>query len=82
VPVKYLELVNPEAAGPTAERVRAMQEAGMHVPGVLRMLAYRPEWSAGLNRFTQSVMRGDGLLPPWQRELIAALTSRHNGCIF
>jgi uncharacterized peroxidase-related enzyme len=32
--------------------------------------------------FTHLVMRGPGGLPPWQRELLATLTSRWNDCAF
>ena len=35
-----------------------------------------------LSRFTQGVMRGPSPLPPWQRELIAAFTSKLNQCLF
>ena len=68
--------------GPTAHRVRAMAAAGAKVPGVVNLLACRKEWTAGLGQLTQSVMRGPGGLPTWQRELIAGLTSRGNHCVF
>ena len=35
-----------------------------------------------LERFTHEVMRGPSPLPPGQRELIAALTSKLNQCLF
>ena len=36
----------------------------------------------GYALFTQDVMRGPSPLPPWQRELIAAFTSKLNQCLF
>lgn len=52
------------------------------VSGVVRLLAYRPEKTKHLARFTQAVMRGPSDLSPGQRELVAAFTSDRNGCPF
>ena len=46
-----------------------------------RLFAYRPETMRHLLMFTQSVMR-DGPLPPGECELLAALTSKENQCLF
>lgn len=66
----------------TGYPIRDMEAAGFPVPGIMRLLAYRPEASTHLGRFTQMVMRGPSLLPPGIRELIAAFTSRGNQCVF
>ena len=47
-----------------------------------RLFAYDPARSEHLLRFTQEVMRGPGALPPGERELLAAMTSRENQCLF
>jgi alkylhydroperoxidase family enzyme len=52
------------------------------ISGVRRLLAYRPERTVHLNRYTQAVMRGPSDLSPGQRELIAAFTSARNNCPF
>jgi alkylhydroperoxidase family enzyme len=47
-----------------------------------RLFAYDPARSAHLLAFTQEVMRADGPLSPGERELIAAMTSCDNHCLF
>ena len=55
---------------------------GVAVPQILHLFSYRPEWTAHLSAFTESVMRGPSELPPGKRELIAAFTSSVNSCHF
>lgn len=45
------------------------------------LFAYRPQTTRHLLAFTQSVMR-DGPLPPAECELLAALLSKDNHCLF
>lgn len=78
----YLDLLNQLGDASMAEQLRQAREAGREVPGILYLLANRPEWTTHLMQFTSAVMRGRGGLPIWQRELIAALTSRCNQCAF
>ena len=59
-----------------------MREAGMPIPQIQHLLAFKPDRTDHLSRFTQGVMRGQSPLPPWQRELIAAFTSKLNQCLF
>lgn len=47
-----------------------------------RLFAYRPESMRHLLAFTQSVMRETGPLPPGECELLAAMTSQANDCLF
>ncbi len=70
------------AAGPYAERIAAMREAGVPVPQILHLFAFKPEATEHLAAFTQAVMRGPSPLSPGVRELIAAFTSRRNDCPF
>ena len=46
-----------------------------------RLFAYKPDTMRHLLSFTQSVMR-DGPLPAGECELLAALTSQENHCLF
>lgn len=55
---------------------------GPEMPEILHLIAYRPDATEHLARFTQEVMRGPSELSPGQRELIAAFTSNRNGCPF
>jgi hypothetical protein len=47
-----------------------------------RLFAYDPARSTPLLLFTQAVMRAPGPLSPGERELIAAMTSQGNHCLF
>lgn len=71
-----------EDPGPTGERIRHMQKAGVAVPQILHLIAFRPERTIHLGRLTQEVMRGPSPLSPGMRELIAAFTSSRNRCVF
>ena len=68
--------------GPTGERIRQMKDAGMAVPQILHLIAFRPAMTSHLARLTQEVMRGPSLLSPGTRELVAAFTSSRNHCLF
>ena len=71
-----------EAAEPHSTMFRAMRAASVPIPQILHLFAYKPERTDHLARFTQEVMRGPSPLLPGQRELIAALTSKLNQCLF
>ena len=71
-----------EGAGPWAQSIRQMREAGLPVPQIMHLFAYKVDRTAHLAEFTQGVMRGSSPLSPGQRELIAAFTSRRNDCPF
>lgn len=68
--------------GAYATPINAMREAGLPVPQIMHLFAYKPDRTDFLSRFTQGVMRGPSPLSPGQRELIAAFTSRRNDCPF
>jgi len=76
----FLPEVEKAAAGPNASAIREMQEAGMPVPQIMRLFAYKPERTIHLAKFMQALMRGPSPLPPGRRELIAAFVSRRNEC--
>ena len=59
-----------------------MRGAGIPIPQILHLFAYKPQRTDHLARFTQEVMRGPSPLSPGQRELIAAFTSKRNDCLF
>ena len=71
-----------EDPGPAGARIRAMRDAGVVVPQILHLLAFRPGRAEHLGRLSQEVMRGPSPLSPGLRELIAAFTSSRNHCLF
>jgi hypothetical protein len=73
---------NHDAAEPHATMFRGMRAAGVPIPQILHLFAFKPERTQFLSLFTQGVMRGPSPLPSWQRELIAAFTSKLNQCLF
>jgi uncharacterized peroxidase-related enzyme len=71
-----------EAPGERGHTIRQMRGAGIPVPQIMHLLAYKPDCTDHLWKLTQTVMRGPSPLSPGQRELIAAFTSRLNECSF
>jgi alkylhydroperoxidase family enzyme len=71
-----------DAPEPHPTMFREMRAAGVPIPQILHLFAFKPERTQFLSLFTQGVMRGPSPLPPWQRELIAAFTSKLNQCLF
>jgi hypothetical protein len=76
------DVENAEPKGPHARPIGDMRAAGVPVPQIMHLFAYKPDRTDFLSRFTQGVMRGPSPLPPGIRELIAAFTSRRNDCAF
>jgi alkylhydroperoxidase family enzyme len=76
------EVENAPPRGSYAPVIEGLRAAGKPVPQIMRLFAYKPEATAFLSRFTQEVLRGPSPLSPGLRELIAAFTSRRNGCLF
>ena len=52
------------------------------LPGIIGLLAYRPETAKPLNELAQILLRGESTLSEGERELIAAYVSHHNECYF
>jgi len=71
-----------ESSGLYADAIGGLEAAGMPVPQIMRLFAYKPDRTDHLARFTQGAMRGPSPLAPGLRELIAAYTSRLNHCPF
>ncbi|HEV7993758.1 MAG TPA: peroxidase [Gemmatimonadaceae bacterium] len=71
-----------QGVGPRAESIAGMRAAGVPVPQIMHLFAFKPDRTDHLAAFTQGVMRGPSPLAPGQRELIAALTSKLNQCLF
>lgn len=76
------EVERHEDPGPRGEIIRQIRAAGMPVPQIMHLFAYKPDRCKHLSRFTQGVMRGPSPLSPGKRELIAAFTSKRNDCPF
>jgi alkylhydroperoxidase family enzyme len=71
-----------QGTGHHAEMIQRCCQAGMEVPRIWHLFAFKPEVTGALSAFTQAVMRGPSPLPSGMRELIAAFTSRQNRCLF
>jgi uncharacterized peroxidase-related enzyme len=52
------------------------------LPGILGLLAFKPETAATVSAFSQQLLRGPSSLTPGEREMIAAVVSRRNECQF
>lgn len=79
----YLRGVEQHAGGgPWRDAIGQLREAGLSVPQIMHLFAFKPDRTRHLAAFTQDVMRGASPLSPGQRELIAAFTSRRNACPF
>jgi alkylhydroperoxidase family enzyme len=81
-PMFLKDVESHKAGGPRGEAIAQMRAGGIPVPQIMHLFAFKPERTKHLERFTQEVMRGASPLPPGQRELIAALTSKLNQCLF
>ncbi len=83
--VKPMYLRDVEAhrgTGARADAIEGMRAAGVPIPQIMHLFAFKPDRTDHLAAFTQGVMRGPSPLLPGQRELIAALTSKLNQCLF
>jgi hypothetical protein len=76
------EIEHGHPKGAYAHQIHELQSAGLPVPQIMHLFAYKPDRTEFLARFTQGVMRGPSPLSPGLRELIAAFTSRRNECRF
>lgn len=66
------------SGGHYAKSIAALRGAKKEVPGIMHLLAFRPDATDLLNQFTHKVMRGPSKLSPGFRELIATITSEGN----
>ena len=65
--------------------IQHLKDATSQVSGqseLRHLFAFDPSRSRPLLQFTQEVMRAAGALSPGERELIAAMTSQANQCLF
>jgi alkylhydroperoxidase family enzyme len=66
--------------------LKAILEATSSVPKqmseIRNLLAYAPDVTQHLDAFTHAAMRGPGPVSPGERELLAAMTSKANHCLF
>ena len=80
-PMYLADVEQKEPTGPVGTSIKQMQSAGLPVPQIRFLFAFKPH-TEHLMHFTQGVMRGPSPLSPGLRELIAAFTSRRNDCLF
>jgi len=57
-------------------------ELGNDEPGMLALLAYRPETAGPLSQLAEVLLRGDNTLSRGERELIGAYVSKLNECVY
>jgi hypothetical protein len=81
-PMYLKDVEEHRGTGARAEAIEGMRAAGVPIPQIMHMFAYKPDRTDFLAAFTQGVMRGPSPLLAGQRELIAALTSKLNQCLF
>lgn len=81
-PMFLSEVEQAQGDGSYAQRIAGMRAAGVPVPQIMHLFAYKPDRTDHLARYTQGVMRGPSPLSAGLRELIAAFTSRRNECLF
>jgi len=81
-PMLLTDVEHAEPKGPAADPIKELRAAGLPVPQIMHLFAFKPDRTAFLSQFTQGVMRGPSPLSPGLRELIAAFTSRRNDCLF
>jgi alkylhydroperoxidase family enzyme len=81
-PMFLAEVEQDRPGGSYARTIDELRTAGLPVPQIMHLFAYKPGRTEHLSRFTHEVMRGPSPLPPGFRELIAAFTSRRNQCLF
>ncbi|MEX1187589.1 MAG: peroxidase [Gemmatimonadaceae bacterium] len=81
-PMFLTEVEQAEPKGAYSGTIAEMRAAGLPVPQIMHLFAFKPDRTEHLSAFTQGVMRGPSPLAPGFRELIAAFTSRRNDCLF
>lgn len=81
-PMYFSDIENAEPKGTYAQPIGHMRAAGIPVPQIMHLFAFKPERTEHLSRFTHEVMRGPSPLSAGMRELIAAFTSKRNQCLF
>ena len=81
-PMLLPDVEHAEPKGPSAAPIAQLRAAGLPVPQIMHLFAFKPDRTQFLSRFTQGVMRGPSPLTPGLRELIAAFTSKRNDCLF
>jgi hypothetical protein len=76
------EIERHESASGHGDTIRRIRAAGLEVPQILHLFAFKPDRTQHFERFAQGVMRGPSPLSPGVREVLAAFTSQRNACPF
>jgi alkylhydroperoxidase family enzyme len=53
-----------------------------NLPGIIGLLAFRPETAKPLSELADVLLHGPNSLSPGERELIASYVSARNACLF
>ncbi|MHB8783146.1 MAG: peroxidase [Desulfobacteria bacterium] len=62
-PMFLSEVEESAPGGAYAPVINELREAGLPVPQIMHLFAYKPDRNDSLSRFTQGVMRGPSPLP-------------------
>ena len=81
-PMFLRDVESQEEAGERGQTVRDLKAAGIPVPQIFHLFAFKRDRTDHLAAFTEGVMRGPSPLSPGEREHIAAFTSTRNQCLF
>jgi uncharacterized peroxidase-related enzyme len=81
-PIYLRDVENNPQPSAYADLIKAAQANGSEYWQIWHLLAFRPEMTIHLGRFTHALMFEPGPIPPSLRELIAAYTSSLNECPF
>ncbi len=71
-----------DSPSPRGDAIRRMRAAGVPVPQIFHLFAFKTDRTDALAEFTQGVMRGPSPVSPGERVLIAAFKSKRNQCLF
>jgi alkylhydroperoxidase family enzyme len=79
----YVRQVNPEDAdGVLKEQYDLGESRAGKVYNILRIQSLTPEALDAVMAFYTAVMKGKGPLRRWERELLATVVSKINGCVY
>jgi len=81
-PIYLPDVQNNPQPSPYADLIATAQANGPEYWQIWHLLAFRPEMTIHLGRFTHALMFEEGPITPALRELIAAYTSSLNQCPF
>ena len=79
----WIEQVPPdEATGELAKIYEAARGRAGSVAHIITVMSQRPRLLSSFMRFYVQLMKGETSLPAREKELLATVTSRANGCFY